>query len=489
MPLDLSGFIIQPQSAEGLNKIAENIKEARLLAQKQKQLDLEAKKEAAKEEQARVTSGYAYLQDAFDKKKYATGNTLDDEYLNHKLDEGYSKLQSALLSNKSIGVNELRLLGKGIADDVWNQKTKLSQVNQIAEQAKKDNANIPGVDANAIYNNVRNHYLKDDKGLVKTDFSDLQVNPDDLPKIMMQGNVYNKASFDNFVQKSGTQPRTTSFTDKVGKKEVSRTLRTNAPSSFILEKQGDQIVPVPKYEIATDENVPLMHTVINDGKPEQKEIRMVDEDIFNQFTPEMNKFLEQETTKYASQLGKKLTPTQEHQFQKALAYYELENSSKLSSKVERIEDNKISITTNAPSETKLAKEKAKSYLFQSLDKQKPDASGNLDIGKYMTGVQVGDIKVRANTEGNLKIKYNPNSGQVTVIDTENKSHIMPFADFISTMTTNNTKEDREYIGMLDQYKGKGSAAAPTTSPTKKTWVRQATLTGKNPAAKPKLWEK
>ena len=487
MPLDLSGFIIQPQGAEGLNKLAENIKEARLLAQKQEQLKLEAAKEAAKEEQARVTSGYAYLQDAFDKKKYATSNVLDDEYVNHKLDEGYSKLQTALLTNKSIGVNELRTIGKGIADDVWNQKTKLSQVNQLAEEAKKNNLNKPGVDSEAIYSNIRNYYLKDDKGLPKTDFSDLKVNPDDLPNIVMQGNVYNKGSFDNFVQKSGAQPRTTSFTDKVGKRTVSKTLRTNAPTSFQLEKQGTEIVAVPKHELLTDDNAPLMHTIINDGKTQDIEIRMVDEDIFNQFTPEMKSFLDQETKKYISQAPKQPTPTQIHQFQKALAYYQLENSSKLNTKVENIESNKISITNNQPNEKTQEKAQSKADLYSSLDTENPDADGNIDVTGYINSVQVGNIKVRGG-EDNLKVKYNPSTKQVTVIDSDGKSNVMPFSKFISTVRTPNTKDDLEYIRMIGGYKGKGSAApASAASPTKSTQAAN-TITGKNLVKKKKLWE-
>ena len=494
MPLDLSGFIIQPQSAEGLYKIGESLKDAQLLAQKRKQLELEAAKEAAKEEQARITSGYTYLQDAFDKKKYATGNVLDDEYVNHKLDEGYSKLQTALLSNKSIGVNELRTIGKGIADDVWNQKTKLQQVNQIAEEAKKNNLNKPGVDSEAIYSNIRNYYLKDDKGLPKTDFSDLKVNPDDLPNIIMQGNVYNHASFDNFVQKSGAQPRTTSFTDKQGKRTVSKTLRTNAPTSFLLEKEGNEIIAVPKYEIATDNDVPVIHTVINDGMTQDKEIRMVDEDVFNQFTPEMKNFLDQETKKFASQLGKTPTPTQIHQFQKALAYYELKNSSKLNTKVENIVSDKTNVTVNVPSESKITKQQTKDDLYNSLDTENPDADGNIDVSGYINSVQVGNIKVRQGEDA-LKVKYNPSTKQVTVIDSDGNSNVMPFSKFISTVRTANTKDDLEYIRMIGGYKGKGSAA-PAASTNSQTSVSNAVSqnklvnTGSNKKAnkKPKIYD-
>ena len=483
MPLDLSGFVTPEQKFEGIYKAAEQLKENRLLAQKQEQL----KVEAAKEEQARITAGYTYLQDAFDKKKYATGNVLDDEYVNHKLDEGYSKLQIALLFNKSIGVNELRTIGKGIADNVWNQKTKLQQVNQIAEEAKKNNLNKPGVDSEAIYSNIRNYYLKDDKGLPKTDFSDLKVNPDDLPNIIMQGNVYNHASFDNFVQKSGAQPRTTSFTDKVGKRTVSKTLRTNAPTSFQLEKEGNEIIAVPKYEIATDNDVPVMHTVINDGMTQDKEIRMVDEDVFNQFTPEMKSFLDQETKKFASQLGETPTPTQIHQFQKALAYYELKNSSKLNTKVENIVSDKTNVTVNVPSESKITKQQTKDDLYNSLDTEKPDADGNLDVSGYINSVQVGNIKVRQGEDA-LKVKYNPSTKQVTVIDSDGNSNVMPFSKFISTVRTNNTKDDIDQIRMIGGYKGKGSAApASAASPTKSTQAAN-TITGKNLVKKKKLWE-
>ena len=89
----------------------------------------------------------------------------------------------------------------------------------------------------------------------------------------------------------------------------------------------------------------------------------------------------------------------------------------------------------------------------------------------------------------VSVKLNPAKKQVTIIDADNVSHVMPFSKFVSTIQTANTKDDREFISMMGGYKGKGSTAAPTTPPTKTTWVKQATLTGKNPSVKPKLWDK
>jgi hypothetical protein len=492
MALDLSGFALPEQKFEGLYKLADTYRENKALEQKQQQLEAEAAKEARKEEQARLTADYIYLQDAFDNKKYATGNPFDDEYINAQLKEKSDKYQNLFLTNKNLGINEMRAIMKSDMDGLWDQSLKLKQVNNLAEEAKKNNIGKAGVDPEAIYNNIRNYYLKDDKGIPKTDFSTLKVNPDDLPSIVMQGNVYNHGSFDNFVQKSGTQPRTTSFTDKVGNKTVSKTLRTNAPTSFILEKQGTDIVAVPKYEIATDDGVPAMHTVINDGKPEDKEIRMVDEDIFNQFTPEMKSFLDQETKKYAAQLGKEPTPTQKHQFQKALAYYQLENSSKLSNKVEKVEENKINITNNQPSEKLKEALKSKDDLFAGLDTETPDTDGNLDITSYMPDVKAfGQIKAGQG----VSVKYNPGTKQITIIDTDNQSHSMPFSKFISTITTANTKDDREYIRMIGGYKGKGSAA-PAASTNSQTSVSNAlsqnkivnTGSNKKTNKKPKIYD-
>ena len=309
-------------------------------------------------------------------------------------------------------------------------------------------------------------------------FSTLKVNPDELPNVILQGNAYNKASFHDFVQKSGTQPRTISVTNKLGKRTVSNTLRTNAPSSFILEGQGNNMVAVPKYEIATDASAPLMHTIINDGKQEQKEIRMVSEDIFNQFTPEMKSFLDQETKKYATQLGKTPTPTQLHQFQKALAYYELENSSKLNTKIENITADKTNITVNVPSEKKQEKEKSQSDLFSALDTETIDANGDMDITSYMPDVKAfGQIKAGQG----VSVKYNPSTKQVTITDEDNVSHKMPFSKFNSTINTSNTKDDREFIRMIGGYKRKGSAVTPSPTPqeTPSSNVLVETTQGKN----------
>lgn len=489
MPLDLSGFDIPEQKFEGLYKLADTIRENKLLAQKQAAAEAEAAKEAKKEEQTRITLGNAYLDDKFDKKKYATGNFGDDEFLNKELDDTYTKLQNQLITNKGMDVNQLRVLAKGSADNIWNQKTKLSEVNQFAERIKKENENKPGVDSEAIYNNVRNHYLRGADGNLKADFSDVKLDQNDLPAILMKGNVFNQQSFDKFVKESGKESRTLDITKKVGNRTVAEKIRTNAPNSFVPEQEGDQTIFVPKYEIATLGDAPVMHTIIKDGKPEEKAIRMVDEDVYNQFTPEMKGFIEQESQKYisqASQSGKTPDPTQIHQFQKALGYHLLENSSKLSNRAEKITSDKTNITINAPSENKLAKIQTKNDLFTALDTEQPDTEGNLDVTGYLPDVKAyGQIKAGQG----VSVKLNPTKKQVTVIDADNVSHVMPFSKFVSTIQTANTKDDREFISMMGGYKGKGSTAAPTTPPTKKTTQAAALLTGKNLVKQPKLWEK
>jgi hypothetical protein len=221
---------------------------------------------------------------------------------------------------------------------------------------------------------------------------------------------------------------------------------------------------------------------------------MVDEDVFNQFTPEMKSFLDQETKKFASKLGKTPTPTQIHQFQKALAYYELKNSSKLNTKVENIVSDKTNVTVNVPSESKIAKQQTKDDLYNSLDTETPDADGNLDVSNYILSTQVGNIKVRQGEDA-LKVKYNPSTKQVTVIDSDGNSNVMPFSKFISTVRTANTKDDLEYIRMIGGYKGKGSAA-PAASTNSQTSVSNAVSqnklvnTGSNKKAnkKPKIYD-
>lgn len=453
MPLDLSGFISPEQKFEGLYKYGEVLRENKLQAQKQAAAAAAAEKEAAKEEQTRITLGNAYLDDKFDKKKYATGNFGDDEFLNKELDDTYVKLQNQLIANKGMDVNQLRVLAKGSADNIWNQKTKLSEVNQFADRIKKENENKPGVDSEALYNNVRNHYLRGADGNLKADFSDVKIDPNDLASISMQGNVYNSQSFDKFIKESGKESRTLDVTKKVGNRTVSEKIRTNAPNSFVPEQEGDQTVFVPKYEIATLGDAPVMHTIIKDGKPEEKAIRMVDEDVYNQFTPEMKGFIEQESQKYisqASQSGKTPDPTQIHQFQKALGYHLLQNSSKLSNRAEKITSDKTNITINAPSEATKAKALTKNDLYTALDTEQPDSEGNLDVTGYLPDVKAyGQIKAGQG----ISVKLNPTKKQVTIIDVDNVSHVMPFSKFVSTIQTANTKDDREFISMMGGYKG------------------------------------
>ena len=501
MPLDLSGFALPEQKFEGLYKLGEALQENKILQQKTDAAAAKAAREAAKEsaaaaakaakeakedqqkQQANTALGMSYLDELYNKKKYATGNFGDDTYMNGRLNSSLSKFQDLLLKNPGMDINQLKAVARQDANDIWDEKTNLSAVNQIAETAKKDLANKPGVDADAAYNQVRNYYLKDANGNIKTDFSDVKVDPNEVPKILLgSGNVFNSGSFDDYVAKSGTTTRSVVHSKQVGKNKVDTEYRTNAPTNWVSEEQDGQITFVPKYEIATDDGAPLMHTIIKDGKPQQKEIRMVDENIFNDLGANQKNYLDQQTAKFVAQSPTTPTETQKHQFQKALAYHELETSSKLKLKSEKVDKTKIGVNVNTGG-TQADKdlEEQKNQLYPSLDTEERDTKNRMDITKYLPEVKAfGSIKAGQG----ISVKYDPTKKEVTIIDSDGNENLMPFNKFISTIQTANTKDDRKFVSLIGKYKpGKKApkAAAPTPPPP------QSKVTPQIPK-KGKLWD-
>jgi hypothetical protein len=481
MPLDLSGYAIKERTFNELPKIGESMMQNRLLQQKQELDAAKSAKESQEKEQARVATGMSYLDDLYDNKKYATGNFADDEYMNGKLNSSISKFQDLLLKNKGVDVNQLKVLARQDANNIWDEKTKLSAVNQIAETAKKDMANKPGLDSDAAYNQIRNYYLKDGQGNVKTNFSDVKVDANDIPKILLgSGNVYNAGSFDDYVAKSGTTTRSYVHSTQVGKNKVDNEYRTNAPTNWVSETQDGQIAFVPKYEIATDNGAPLMHTIIKDGKEKQKEIRMVDEDIFNDFNKSQKAYLDQETAKFVAQSPTPPNPTQIHQFQKALAYHELETSSKLKIKAEKVEKTKTGGTGGGEKMTEGEKllEQRKSDLYPSLDAEPRDSKNRMDITKYLTSVKaVGNIPILG--QNNLSVLLDPSKREVTIVK-EGQESTMPFSKFISTIQTANPKDDVTFVSLFGKYKpSKNAPAASAASPTPQSSIV--------PKVKKRLW--
>jgi len=485
MPLDLSGFAVPERKFEGLYKLGDAIQENQLLKEKKATEAAKAAKEAQEKEQARVATGLSYLEDLYNNKKYATGNFADDVYMNNELNSSLSKLQNQLKQNPGMDINQFKINARQEAFPLLDKSTRLSAVNQIAETAKKEMANKPGIDGDAAYNQIRNYYLRDSQGNLKTDFSDVKVDANDIPKILLgSGNVYNSGSFDDYVAKSGTATRSVVHSTQVGKNKVDTEYRTNAPTNFVSETQDGQVTFVPKYEIATDDGAPLMHTIIKDGKPQQKEIRMVDEDIFNDFNATQKAYLDQETAKFVAQSPTPPNPTQIHQFQKALAYHELETSSKLKLKAEKVDRTKIGVNVNAGgTQSEKDLQDRKNYLYPSLDIEKRDDKNRIDVTPYLTGVQAYG-KIQAGQ--GIKVKYDPNKKLVSIIDNNGKEleSGMPFGKFISTIQTANPKDDVKFVSLIGKYTpGKNAPAASAASPTP-----QSSIVPKVKGVKKKLWE-
>lgn len=479
---DFSGLVIPEQKFEGLYKLGEAIGDYNAAQQKQALLASELKKAQEKAEKDRKTAGFAYLDSLYDSKQYATGDPNSDKFLLNQMEESKAKLEN--LVNQGFDQFQLRNVASQEVKKFNNQKLNIQAVNKNADKLQESLKNKPGVDAFAASKAYRDYHLKDTNGQPLTDFSNIQVDDNKLPEILKGANIYNQGSFDNYIKTSGKEFRSDNVVVSKNGKTTKQALRTNAPNGFIFENDANgNLTAVPKFEIATSNDAPVIHKFIKDGKEKEGFVRMVTQDQYNTFDGDMLNYLDQEAEKYAKQLGTTPDPTNLYQFKKALAYYLLENSAKSNIKVERETGQKINLNLNMPSEAKQAKQEQAQNLYSSFDTEDVDGAGRIDITKYVPTVNaVGKISFGQG----YSIKMNPKTKEVTITDSDNNETKMPFAKFISTVQTNNTKEDRDFIALFGKYSGKGGAkTSPTQQPSGTPYMIQV---AQQPGTRKKLWE-
>ena len=474
MPIDLSGFVTPENKFEGLEKLGDVAQENKVYNQKQALLAAaQAKSDAEDAAKLQVASNTA-LNSVLNPDHYKSNNPQWQNHIDDKLKNTHAKGQ-ALIAAKTPSPLISVLLANDI-NNITTQKNNLNTVYATADKLKDKYKGKSGIDADQVYKKYVDSKILDSKGLYKTDFSDMTFDPNDEVNILASGNVFNPSAFDDFLG-DGKSTNSVSVLDQVGKNKSKVNLRTSAPPSFIPEKDASgKWTMIPKYETVTNtEGIPLMHKAINDGKEANKEIRMVDEETFKQLPDNAHNYLEQQTRNFATELGHEPTPTQRIQFQKALAYNLLANSSKRKVSVELATANVSGQQGTAPSQTVIDRNADAQSLYQAMDAAPRDTDGNIDITPYLN--QITLYNTRKANQG-FTINFNPATKKVQIIDTADKTSkpiTEDFNTFLNKLKTSNTKEDRTYISTLGKYNNpgtKGTKTAPNNAGTKK-----------------KLWEK
>lgn len=464
MALDLSGFLVPEQKYEGLYKIGDALASQRAAEAKAKKDAADAAAKALKEQKKNQLAGQTYLTGLTSPTNTKTLDFLRQGHVNSLYEDIVKQGQALNLAGAS--VPEMAVALSPMVTNAVKTRTNLDAVAKTKAEILKTYGNQKGVDANAIADNYEKSKLYDDNGALKTQFSDIQFGDDDELKALTMGNVYNPESFDEFVKGNAKETRGVNITEEVGKKKVVKNIKTSMPNDFSLEKDlNGQYVAVPKYNVAVDPSgVKLMHTIINDGKEQEKELRMVDEDVYNQFNKKMKDYLDQEAAKFVSKSEKPPSATEIHQFKKALGYHLLENSSKKGVNIEQTQ----AVTTKAKgagggggSQSAIKLEKDKNRLFRTIDKKPRDADGNVEITPFMNQVTViGNMKANQG----MKIMFNPKTHNITVVDTDGNKTNVDFDEFINTLQTSNTELDKNFISTLEDYKEKTNAPKVETRP-------------------------
>lgn len=343
MPVDVSGFVTPEQNFGGLYKLSQNVEQKRLRDE-----------ELQRQQQSKKISSDKYFTNYLDPKDRFTGTKFDPE-VNKLLGEA---LQQAYdLSAKGVNDTEIFTAISPLVNKVNDYSQKAQAINAQKKQAIELLKGHKGIDLNKFSSEFDNTVFGGDK---MKDLSSIDPNFNYADEVLKNGNIYNNEGFDDYVAKSGKNTTVEDVSVYNKDKSMRRTkAEMTMPSFMISEKdeRGAHTDFVPKYDIATDGDQPIMHDFLNkEGITETAPVRLVSQDVFNSLPPNTKMYLRQEAKKYAQENNIDVSSPAVENFAKALAYDELKRSAKQYSTLKEIQTQKAAPTIinnriNTPKET------------------------------------------------------------------------------------------------------------------------------------------
>jgi len=346
--IDVSGFVVPEQSWGGLYKVSQNLRQD------------EAQKEA---ERRRMEAGKAasskFLVDYLDQDQFLTG-TPQDPYTVKKVSE-LLREGSALIEQ---GVDNNQLL-MALSPKVGRLSQETQVLKQINEQKKKaiealkSNPAIDVVKLNSAFDEI--YFETDENGNPKLkDISKLDPTKDYVTEVLNTKPIYTPAGFDTFVAKAGQVKDRFSMTVKDSSGKLSKKdMKLIAPEFMIPEYEmvdGKEVFTrkfVPQYELAVDEDKPLIAKFMTDeNRPVDAQIRLLDQSTFANLPKEPMAYVMQEARQFAAENGIPVSDKRVGLFARALAYDALKNSAKQKTDAEEVivqqaaPAPKVSVTVN-----------------------------------------------------------------------------------------------------------------------------------------------
>jgi hypothetical protein len=311
MPLDLSGFRSEPNQWAGLYHAADQLEKRKL---RQDQL-------AQQRESKRAAAG-TFLQNYLDPKDRLTGTAYDPMLVQGLQD---AMQQGAQLAMAGADAPALMMALGPMVNKINQYSTNAKTINkQVDDQIKlMRESGLTGYDYGALKEQaLRNAFYKtDDKGQASlVDPSDIDPSANYIQKAIESApdKVTTAAGLDLFAKNSPMNKTLEDRQHYTGTGELDRSKVHLIGQNWLVpqrDKSGKVVDMVPDYDMAMDNDQPIMHDFVDDqGKTIRKPVKILSESVFDdmmQRRPDIADYLKgvtsQHLKEYKDKSGKEIS--------------------------------------------------------------------------------------------------------------------------------------------------------------------------------------
>lgn len=252
------------------------------------QLDLQRdqlKQQKAKEQKSNLAATQKWIDDNYDPNKNLSGNPLADPAYNKKMAE--INMKAYQLAEQGADINTIKMMLGSDADNLTNYSRKAKAIKEGMEEELKGMPINSGYRKDVLLNKGMKKAMLDDDGNIKSDIDEKRPY---LREVLSEDplSVTTNEGLQGFVNHAQTNAKpdiqeVKTYNNRGGYEK--KKLKITAPDWMVLDtddKGNSTRQLVPKYEIATEDGSPIMHTFTDkDGKQVKAAVRLVDDTLFN----------------------------------------------------------------------------------------------------------------------------------------------------------------------------------------------------------------
>lgn len=338
MAIDTHDFVIPEQQYGGLYKVADTLGRER-----------QRKDDAAKLGAAKKASMATFLNNYIDPKDYFTG-TVHDPHISDRMNEILTK-GAELAQQDGVDANMLTVALSPMVTKLGKESQNLKELERQRKDSEGSLKGISGISMDKFNQEFKKAAYYNPDGSLK-DIASIDPTHNYTNDVLTNGDVYNADAINDYVKDAGKNVTSDKFKIKGSNGGSSFSdVEITKPDFYVQDKDvnGNHIGFVPKFNLAADDDQPLLHNFMSEnGNKTEAPIRVLSDDVFYNMRkekPEAMAYILQETKKYAQQHKIDPSSPQAENLAKALAYDMLNN---VSSKHATYKTSKAQVQPPAP---------------------------------------------------------------------------------------------------------------------------------------------